>query len=50
MLTDGPVTVEVRVTVVHFVAVREMSEVRNNKFCCYFMFAPSVKFQIKGTA
>ena len=42
MLTDGPVAVSVLVTVIHFVAVREMSEVRN--VFCHFMFCPLVEF------
>ena len=46
MLTDGPVTVRVLVTVIHFVAVREMNEVRNDIF--YHMFCSElVQFQKK---
>ena len=41
MLTDGPVTVGVRLKVVHFVAVRERNEVRERYIllsfhvCCF---------------
>lgn len=46
MLTDGPVTVSVHVTVIHFVAIREMSEVRSDKcFFYHIMFCPLLKFQ-----
>ena len=38
MLTDGPVTVSVLVTVIHFVAIREMSEVRSDK-CFFFIIS-----------
>ena len=45
MFTDSPVTVSVLVKVIHFVAVTEMSEVRNDKYFFHIMFCPLVKFQ-----
>ena len=47
MLTDGPVTVSVLVTVIHFVAVREMSEVRNDIFYHITFYSELVQFQKK---
>lgn len=38
MLTDDPVNVTVGMRVIHFVAVREMSEVRNLDFFHFILF------------